>query len=244
MEPKTIIVLSGCPASGKSSLIRSLSTLIPLNVLKIDSILNTFPEFSPENYHKAREILINDTETWIASQNSNCLIIEDTNHLKSLVKPFRVLSKVYRIPFVHFVLDVELQVAVERNELREHHVPLDSLERIFKQIRMEKFYKESFVFDSYEVCLEDLVARIRSAKVLISYDAEKKSEEAGYKHMLDCKLRKTIKSLVDNHNGDKKTYAKLLTQAKSQQLKRLKSLNLNSFLLESEKISTILNSLQ
>lgn len=243
MESKTIIVLSGSPAAGKSSLIQSLNSQIPLEILKIDSILNTFPDFSSENYHKAREILIQNTEFWIKSAKSGYLIIEDTNHLKSLVKPFRVLCKVYQLPFVHFVLDVELEVAIERNKMRDQQVPLVSLEKIFSQIKMEKFYKESFAFDSSQVCLGDLLWRIRNAVILRPYEDEKKCEEAGYKHMIDCKLRKTIKFLVDNHKGEKKTYAKLLTQTKSHLLKGIKSLNINSFLLEYEKISNILNSL-
>ena len=59
---KVLIVLSGCPASGKSTFINELRNAIKCDVVQIDSILNEFKVFSPEIYHYARESLFQTTE--------------------------------------------------------------------------------------------------------------------------------------------------------------------------------------
>lgn len=242
MELRTIVVLSGCPAAGKSTLLKTLKHLIQADVLEIDEILNEFPEFSPENYHEARRILVRNTEEWIRSGKNSSLIIEDTNHLKSLVKPFRLLCKAYRIGFSHLILDVELELAIERNRNRENKVPLGSLEKIFAKLSSENFFKESLVIKSGSVCCDDLLNCIRNAKVFESEEFKGVSKEGGFKHMLDCKIRKIIKVLVDKFEGNKKPYAKLLIETKRNILRNTQELSLNTFLENCENALILLQS--
>ena len=230
MELRTIVVLSGCPAAGKSTLATTLAELIPASVLEIDEILKGFPEFSPENYHRARRMLVQSAEEWIRDKGESCLIIEDTNHLKSLVKPFRLLCKGYRVRFAHLVLDVELELAIERNQNRGNRVLLGSLEKIFGQIRAEKFFKESLVIKSGVMCYGEVLEGIRNARIVEPEGSKGVSEEGGFRHMLDCKLRKMVKVLVDGFEGDKRAYAKLLIGVKRGILSKTRELDLNTFL--------------
>jgi predicted kinase len=226
---KKILVLSGSPASGKSTLLSRLTQHFPSTFIKIDDILQTSDEFFPESFHIARQILIQRAETWAMSNEEGLLIIEDTNHLRSLVKPFRMLCQVYLIPFIHLVLRVPLSLALERNEHRLIQVPRTSLEKIWNQINDEKFFNESIEIYSDVDEMGWLVEKIQTAKIPSKQTSTHPKTDPGYKHFLDCKLRKAINQRLTQFNGNKKSLAKNLLSFKSTFLKHLKNLTLTDF---------------
>ena len=226
---KTLIVLSGCPASGKSVLLSRIVQVLSASYIKIDDLLNTYHEFSPENYHNSRKILLEETEKWINLSPGEVLVVEDTNHLKSLVKPFKLMCKVYSVKFLHLILKIPLLVAVERNESRHEKVIISTLEKIFYQIDEEKFFKESILLE-YDNIYDNIILNYAVlAQVPIRVEENGTFIEPSYKHILDCKLRKKIKEIIESSEGSKQETAKKLVSIKTCILKKIKKLDYSEY---------------
>jgi predicted kinase len=220
---KTIIVLSGCPGSGKSTLASNLQNHLPSELIQIDTYLNSSYNFSPELYHQSRSLILKHTEDSLKLSNSPYIIIEDTNHLKSLVKPFRRLAKTYECRFLHIILDVSLETAIKRNQNREFQVKNDVITKIYEEIKQETFFKESFVVDSHDIiCDKVLEALVEKAKIMKNVRG-KVVEIQNMTHIIDCELRKKINFLISSYEGDKKIYAQKLLRKKKDVLENVVS---------------------
>ena len=226
---KTLIVLSGCPASGKSILLTRIAQMLTASFLKIDDLLNNYNEFSPENYHHSRKTLLEETEKWIKLSPSQYLVVEDTNHLKSLVKPFKLMCKVHNVKFLHIVIKIPLLVAIERNEIRNEKVKISTLEQIFYQIDEEKFFNESILLEYDNIDDNIIMNYILLAQVPKRQEENGRFIEPSYKHILDCKIRKKIKEIIDNCVGNKQETAKNLIKIKTCILKNIKKLDYSEY---------------
>ena len=225
---KTLIVLSGCPGSGKSTLVIQIKNAIKADAIQIDEILNTFDFFTPEVYHEARNELIKITENCIKNSENEFIIVEDTNHLRSLVKPFRRLAKLFSIKFLHIVLTLPLQTALNRNSQREHCVNENILTKIHEQLSVEYFFSDSFLIESNEFLLEIVINQaVPNAKVMKV--KEKQAETQNFYHKIDCEIRKKINSLVMDYTGNKAKYSARLIKEKKSIIQRLNNLTSENY---------------
>lgn len=220
---KTIIILSGCPGSGKSTLASNLQNLFPSELIQIDTYLNSSYTFSPELYHQSRTKILKHTEDSLKSSNTPYIIIEDTNHLKSLVKPFRRLAKTYECRFLHIILDVGLETAIKRNQNREFQVKNDVITKIYEEIKQETFFKESFVVDSHDIISDKVLEELIGKAKVMNIVREKVQERQNMTHIIDCELRKKINFLISSYEGDKKIYAQKLLRRKKDVLENVVS---------------------
>ena len=213
---KTLVVFSGCPGSGKSSFINALKSFIKFHSIQIDDILEEFKEFSAEIYHQSREKLLKNTEYYLSEGNLEIIIVEDTNHLKSLIKPFRRLAKKYNAKFLHVILNISLDNALERNSLRNIYIENNTIIKIHNQITSEAFFKDTRALNS-ELNIEFLENFINTyilqAKTLKKIESKTEDIQNFY-HILDIETRKKINSLVKVYNGNKKEYSFKLLQLK------------------------------
>lgn len=211
---KILIVLSGCPAAGKSGFIRKVTELIQCDTVQIDNFLMPVQNFTQETYHWARQQLLVGTEDFIINGRNQYVLVEDTNHLRSLVKPFRRLAKKYQIQFLHIVFQVSLEQALERNQKREQFVDPSVINKIYEQINLENFFSDTFFFSFNEETPGKELCGLFSNAVVLQENYSKKVEMVNYGHLLDCELRKVINSLVREYFGNKSLYSSALTLEK------------------------------
>lgn len=239
-----MIVLSGCPASGKSTLIEFLKSNYIMSIFQFDTIQDTYSILTPETYHQIRISLVQSVEDFLKQGENEIAIIEDTNHLKSLVKPFRRLAKAYNAKFLHFVIKIPAETALQRNSNRENPLNPETIIKISKQIDSETFFKDTIVINGLSEYLNSgLYDRISSAQRFdtSNYADSKNTQnrQTNFIKFADTEMRRTINSLIASYEGDKKDYAAVLIKQKKSLMKGIKNIkneDYHKFSLEVNKI--------
>ena len=154
-----IIVLRGCPASGKSSWAKELVSKDPLKYIVVNKdmirLMANYERFTKENEYLIHQIYLSIVETAIS--NNRNLIIDNTNipsknfnELCEIAKASNKDIDIYEVSFY-----VPLAEIIERDNKREAKVGEEVLRRFWKQSGGEKCkdyipFKASFRKDDHK----------------------------------------------------------------------------------------------
>lgn len=105
---KTIILLTGLPAAGKTTFAQFLrESLISWDLQtesveydKLEELLTGSEYFQPEKWKESREVAIERTIQFIENHQLDVLILDDNFYYKSMRKPFYQLSRDNRVNYV------------------------------------------------------------------------------------------------------------------------------------------------
>lgn len=207
-----ILVVSGCPGSGKSTLLKQIGETI-----EADQILRQLGGFSVENYHRAKQVMHEAALNKIRNQQD--ALIDDTNHLRSMVKFYRNLAKTHCVGWVHVILEVPLDLATERNNSRSDKVDVATLQKIHSQLSQENFFRESI-----RIGPENPIERVKDLLESPLYLNKEQQKLRHFScqnlvHQVDLALRKHIKEIILNTQKDKRqNTAVLCSQCKENTL--------------------------
>lgn len=214
-----ILVISGSPGSGKTSLSRYIVLHLGAILLSFDDILLELGDFSVENFHQARIVLVERLLDISKSRDSNLVIVDDVNHLKSLIKPYKRIAQENNCKFLHVVITLPLEVALIQNQQRNTPVSEEVLRSHFFKLNNEKFWKTSkFVeFSNLELMLEQICLHLSQSETLHKKILVSNSQKESKIHEIDLHLRKHIRNFILNSNPDKrKSVAEIANKAKKE----------------------------
>ena len=146
---KTMIIMAGLPASGKSTYIKA--NLSDMAVVDCDQFKATIPGYDPKNpgaVHAQSKVMEKEAiYTNLANGHSFIYDTTATNSDKALALILEAQSLGYTVE-VHY-MNVSLQTALARNAARERTVAteiiLDKFEKINASMTILKQYADRFV---------------------------------------------------------------------------------------------------
>ena len=200
-DKRVMLVLSGVPAAGKSTLASELTRREFGSVhLCFDPILSSLGEFTPERWQTAQLQFYSQVE--VAARASLLVIVDDNLNYLSMVKKYQKLAANCNCVFLHIVLQVDLPTALSRNQTRLCPVPRPIIEKMHAQMESQRFLPTSQVLTSRP--LEQLVDVART----LVRDCRSKEPETGSEqpvpstaastplHRADLHLRSLISRLL------------------------------------------------
>jgi predicted kinase len=183
-----LVVLSGPPGAGKSTLAASLQQHLGLTHISIDALLEQKGGWSPTNWHEVRR------EVEAAVTSGLRATIDDDNHMSSLVKRLYRLAAASSLQFCHLVLDTPLEECLARNSIRPSPIPAALVCKVHGAVSRETFLPCS-VRVTPEVAVSDLVQLVEASAVAVLPGEPDRRGSADYKHQADLRLRRLIHSL-------------------------------------------------
>lgn len=221
-----LVVLSGLPASGKTTLARELLDQDCEHIC-FDEVMTA--EFSPENWRNAQGTFFALIEEAVKRRVGT--VIADDNHcFLSAVKRLQRLARCNEYAFLHILLRVEPEVAVARNIVRTCPVPDAVIWRMNSQMERQRFLRST-----QELTTENFAAAVTTAKALLArkrtepeepLDEEERPDTSSEEpmHRADLKLRALVAEEIRKHEG-KALLAKALGKVKAEVLAALRREN-------------------
>jgi len=206
-----LVVLTGAPGSGKTTLSRSLTQALGLIHFSVDAILETKGGWSASNWHEARK------EVEAALRPELRAVVDDDNHMTSLVKRLYRLAALHRLKFCHLILDTPLPMCLERNSLRPNPIPENLVSKVHQVISDDRFLPCSIRL-SLDTSFEEVLLLVDQSRVVEAASEPDRSGSSDAKHQADLQLRRLIHALKPN-----KLQLKELQKLKKECLKVLQS---------------------
>lgn len=162
MKKQKLIVMCGCPASGKSSYIQEHFNGGEYEIVSRDQIRFTFLQSQKEAdyFEFEAEVYQEFIERINEGLRGNKHVVADATHLneRSRIKLLNCIDDIDNYELVYVCMETPLKVCLERNEQREGYakVPRGSLRRMYfsyaRPTRDERYkYDELIVVSESEV---------------------------------------------------------------------------------------------
>lgn len=143
-----MLVLSGVPAAGKSTLASELSRREVESVhICFDRILANLGDFTPEHWQRAQLEFYSQVEA-AAKTTRSLVIVDDNLNYLSMVKKYQRLAANCNCVFLHIVLQVDFNTALFRNQTRPCPIPDSIIEKMHSQMESQRFLPNSQVLVS------------------------------------------------------------------------------------------------
>ncbi|CAG9312114.1 unnamed protein product [Blepharisma stoltei] len=193
-----VVVISGCPGSGKTTLAKYLARSLDGILLSYDDILRELGNFSVENFHQARILFLERFLEIMNNCDSKIILIDDVNHLKSLIKPYKRIAQQHSSKFLHLIIDISLENALSQNLQRENQVTEEVLITHYEKLQQEKFWKNSKHIQSQEIekMSQKAILLTNEAEVLRPRELISVPQQQSLMHEIDIELRKCVRSLI------------------------------------------------
>lgn len=183
-----LVVLSGAPGSGKSTLAQALSVELGLDLVCIDTAISQKGGWSAAHWHEARKEMEDAVNSELRA------VVDDDNHMTSLVKRLYRLAAEHRLRFTHLVLDTPLQMCQDRNSRRPNPIPEALVSKVHLTISGESFLPCSFRLPP-DYSLTSVKQLIEDSSVAeLPRDPDRRGS-SDIKHQADLQLRRLIHTL-------------------------------------------------
>ncbi|MFX1520160.1 MAG: AAA family ATPase [Promethearchaeota archaeon] len=219
-----LIILSGLPSSGKSTLAREIAEILELDlsiktiIIESDAIRNMIPSyreqrFNPENEPVIRSAMFSLIKHFL--QRGYLVINDDMNYYKSMRHDLREIALEINVPFATIYISTPREVALSWNKKRGLPIPQEVIEDVFNKFDVPgKNYdwdRPILTADLSTVTPEnaakEAVSLIRDLKHKLSVNEIKTvvepSEEDRYKESIDLITRRIIsETIADTKNKE------------------------------------------
>jgi len=149
MSKLCVVVLVGVPGAGKTTF---CNELVKHNQFKFKIDIFSYDELCTDFTSASRKFVFKHIEKHIANNiNSKdevrIIIVDDNMYYKSMREEYYNVTKTYQVGFLQIYFNVNLDVAVQRNEERViKKVPKDIIESMYKKMELPE--RNVYIIDS------------------------------------------------------------------------------------------------
>lgn len=227
-----LVVFSGAPGCGKSTVIQKLVEILGGEEISYDEIEENLGKWSLENWHRTRLIGIENARKGMEN-GEKWVFIDDNMYYRSMVKPYLKLCCERSYHFLHVILDAPLDTCLLRNSQRSIQVPEDHIIRMHRILSNESFWPFSIKI-SNEV-LDTTISLIISSLNSHSFipaphsdstpdsEQDRQSTLSNILHQSDLCLRKIANTFI-SQSSHKQQASKLASQLKKEILLSIRNI--------------------
>ena len=233
-----LIILSGLPSSGKSTLAREIATILELDlsmktiIIESDAIRNMIPSYREQRFNPEHEPVIRSAMFALIRlflQQDYLVINDDMNYYKSMRHDLRELAIRMAIPFVIIYISTPREIALSWNEKRGLPIPQEVIEDAFNKFDipgkdyewdvpiltadLSKVTPENTAKETV-ILIRELLSKPSISKIRT---VAQPSEEDRYKEAIDQLTRKIISEIIALKKDE--TLAKKLSDVRRDFLK-------------------------
>ena len=219
---RCLIVFSGIPGAGKTTVIHSLINILGGIHISYDSIQSNLGSWSIKTWHSTRQIAYESAKSVIQS-GENYIYIDDNMYYRSMVKQFLTLCSDYSFHFLHIILQPSLSDCLSRNNARKVKVDSDHIYRMHALLLNESFWPTSCKIqnEDLKITVSTILDYINTAAFIprSSVDSALEIQHARQAtlqnklHQADLHLRRCINQYLSKSNNQK-TAGKMLSGVK------------------------------
>ena len=197
-----MVVLSGIPAAGKSTLAREMTRREAGSMhVCFDQVLSSLGEFTPECWQTAQSQFYCQVEA--AVESAQLVVVDDNFNYLSMVKRYQKLASRCHCMFLHLIVQVDFPTALSRNQARSCPIPEAIIEKMHLQMENQRFLPTSQVLRTgpLEHLVEtamDLVREFRSKEPEIEREEVSLPSASSFTplHLADLRLRSLISQIL------------------------------------------------
>lgn len=137
-----LIILSGLPSSGKSTLAREIAIILELDlamktiIIESDAIRNMIPSYREQRFNPEHEPVVRSAMFSLIKyflQQGYLVINDDMNYYKSMRHDLREIALKISVPFAIIYISTPREVALSWNEKRGLPIPQEVIEDAFNK---------------------------------------------------------------------------------------------------------------
>lgn len=221
-----VILLCGCPGTGKSSVATAISALLQdSRVLHFDDFEVDKADWTEGTFKLSRKAALSEFSNYLGHGNEY-IIIDDIMYLRSMRHQIYTLTQQYDVPLIVFHLEVNLETALLRNQSRTEQFQInpDTIRAIYDNFEPPSGDKGSCDKISFHIdCNVDRESMLSSVKGIVEnslptaianrlkqIDEEKEEQvrkgkeqydslmaaQTSVLQAIDLRLRRTVSSLM------------------------------------------------
>ncbi len=218
-----LIILSGLPSSGKSTLARKIAKILELDlsmktiIIESDAIRNMIPSYQERQFNPDHEPVVRSAMFTLIKhflQQDYLVINDDMNYYKSMRHELREIALEMNVLFAIIYISTPREVALSWNERRGLPIPQDVIEDVYNRFDIPgKDYdwdRPIFTVDLSKVAsktaaseavtlIRDLLSKPKISEVKTVMEP---SEDDKYKEAIDQLTRKTISEIITQKKNE------------------------------------------
>jgi O-phosphoseryl-tRNA(Sec) kinase len=218
-----LIILSGLPSSGKSTLARKIAKILEFDfsmniiIIESDAIRNMIPSYREQRFNPDHEPIVRSAMLVLIEhflQQGYLVINDDMNYYKSMRHDLLEIAIEMNVPFVVIYISTSKEIALSWNEKRGLPIPQDVIEDVYNKFDIPgkdyEWDRPIFTVDLSTVAVKtaaneavtlirDLLSKPKFSEVKTVMEP---SEDDKYKEAIDLLTRKTISEAIAHKKNE------------------------------------------
>jgi L-seryl-tRNA(Sec) kinase len=218
-----LIVLTGLPSSGKTTLAREIAKTLEFDfsmntiIIESDAIRNMIPSYLEQRFNPKHEPVIRSAMLTLIKhflQQDYLVINDDMNYYKSMRHDLREIAIEMNVPFAIIYISTPRKVALSWNERRGLPIPQDVIEDVYNKFDIPgkdyEWDRPIFTVDlstvAFKTAAGEAVILIRDLlsipKISEVKTVMEPSEDDKYKEAIDLLTRKAISETMTHKKNE------------------------------------------